>query len=364
MLQLVDVFSGCGGMTRGFVDARLGGVSGRLFEPVLAVEHDPSAADTYAANFGPHVDRRPIQEIPNSDFPAADVLIGGPPCQGFSALNRNRHGDGRRQLWQEYARALDASNAGFFVMENVPQLLKSEEYAHFKAAAEADGWHVSDGVLLAANYGVPQARRRAIAVGSRFRRVALPEPSHGDPRAPRQLGQPLLPPWRTVADAIGHLPPIPDGKNWHRGRNPTAVSMTRYRHVPPGGNRFDMQRSLDAAGLGHLVPDCWRRKTHGTTDVFGRMLWNRPAPTIRTEFYKPEKGRYLHPIEHRAITIREGALLMGFPDDFVFPEDQSLTDAGRQIGNAVPPPLAQRIAEVLAEEALAFGLIADHTRAA
>jgi DNA (cytosine-5)-methyltransferase 1 len=104
-----------------------------------------------------------------------------------------------------------------------------------------------------------------------------------------------------------------------------------------------MQARLDADGLGHLVPTCWRQKPTGTTDVFGRLWWDRPSVTIRTEFYKPEKGRYLHPSEDRPITVREAANLMSFPRSFVFPEHQSMTAVGRQIGNAVPPRLARAI---------------------
>jgi DNA (cytosine-5)-methyltransferase 1 len=110
-----------------------------------------------------------------------------------------------------------------------------------------------------------------------------------------------------------------------------------------------MQRNLDRAELGHLVPACWRNKPTGTTDVFGRLWWDRPALTIRTEFYKPEKGRYLHPSAHRPITVREAARLMSFPDSFEFPEDQSMTSVAKQIGNAVPPLLARKIAESLAK---------------
>ena len=104
-----------------------------------------------------------------------------------------------------------------------------------------------------------------------------------------------------------------------------------------------MQGDLEARGLGHLVPACWRNKPSGTTDVFGRMWWDRPAPTIRTEFFKPEKGRYLHPVEHRPITVREAARLQSFPDDFVFPDGQAMTSVAKQIGNAVPPLLAKAI---------------------
>jgi DNA (cytosine-5)-methyltransferase 1 len=110
-----------------------------------------------------------------------------------------------------------------------------------------------------------------------------------------------------------------------------------------------MQENLDREGLGHLVLPCFRRKPTGTTDVFGRLWWRRPAVTLRTEFHKPEKGRYLHPSEDRPITLREGARCMSFPDDFIFPTTQSMTSVARQIGNAVPPLLAQAIANALAE---------------
>lgn len=130
---------------------------------------------------------------------------------------------------------------------------------------------------------------------------------------------------------------------------PTEESKRRYKSVPrDGGNRFQMQVNLDRNGLEDLVPPCWRNKPTGTTDVFGRLWYDRPAVTIRTEFFKPEKGRYLHPSAHRPITVREAAKLMSFPDDFEFPEHQSMTSVAKQIGNAVPPLLAQKIAESLA----------------
>jgi DNA (cytosine-5)-methyltransferase 1 len=109
-----------------------------------------------------------------------------------------------------------------------------------------------------------------------------------------------------------------------------------------------MQRELESRGLAHLVPPCWQKKKTGTTDVFGRLWSDRPSVTLRTEFYKPEKGRYLHPREDRPLTIAEGARLMSFSDQFRFPEHQSMTSVGRQIGNAVPPLLAASIASAVA----------------
>jgi DNA (cytosine-5)-methyltransferase 1 len=335
---LVDLFSGCGGMTRGFVD------SGE-FRSIRAVEADRDAAETYKLNFGDHVIQGYIEDV--ASFPKADVVIGGPPCQGFSPLNRGAVGFERRGLWQEYLRALIQVQPRAFVMENVPELLKSAEYLEFKKRAEKEGFLVEGDILNAADFGVPQRRRRAIVIGVRSGEVPWPDQTHADPEVLRDA---IRDPWVTFREATDGLSLQPDEKNWHRRRNPRPESVRRYKAVPrDGGNRFEMQRNLDRAGLGHLVPRCWREKPTGTTDVFGRLWWDRPAFTIRTEFYKPEKGRYLHPSAHRPITLREAARCMTFSDDFAFPEDQAMTSVAKQIGNAVPPLLARRIAEALAE---------------
>jgi DNA (cytosine-5)-methyltransferase 1 len=358
-LTLVDLFSGCGGMTRGFEDSG-------AFEAVFAVEFDPDAAATYAANFGDHVACGAIEDV--AAFPAADVVIGGPPCQGFSPLNRAAVGFERRGLWRQYLRALEAVEPRAFVMENVPELLRSAEFVEFQRRAESLGFKVESAILNAADFGVPQRRRRAIVIGTRSGPIPWPAPTHADPTlvTPRVTsvdkakgGSTLVrdtrtsvggvEPWVTFREAVEGLSLQPDGRRWHRPRNPRPESVRRYKAVPrDGGDRFAMQRNLDRVGLGDLVPRCWREKPTGTTDVFGRLWWDRPALTIRTEFYKPEKGRYLHPSAHRPITVREAARLMSFPDDFVLPEEQAMSSIARQIGNAVPPLLARRIAEALA----------------
>lgn len=335
---LIDLFSGCGAMTRGFLD------SGR-FEAVFAVESDPDAATTYAANFtDEHLEPRPIQEV--DSFPRADILIGGPPCQGFSNLNRAGASVESRRRWKDYVRALAASSPQMFVMENVPQLLKSAEYASLRAEAERRGYLVEHRVLNSADFGVPQRRRRAIVIGTLGQDVPWPEPTHGDPETLRGDRAP----WVTFKEAVAGLSLVPDGVDWHRDRNPRPDTLRRYAAVPhDGGSRFEMEANLDQAGLGHLVPTCWRKHRNGSHDVFGRLWWDRPSSTIRTEFHKPEKGRYLHPTQPRAITVREAARLMSFPDDFVLPDEQSMTAIARQVGNAVPPLLALRLAEAVAD---------------
>lgn len=332
----MDLFAGCGGMTRGFVD------SGR-FRSVFAVELDPDAAETFRRNFGEHVITAPIEEV--AHFPEVDVVIGGPPCQGFSPLNRAGVGLERRGLWFHYWRALEHSGADAFVMENVPELLRSQEYADFKTSAERLGFNVQGRVLLAADYGVPQMRRRAIVLGLRGAQPRWPEPTHFAPDRVPIGGLP----WRDFRWAVSHptrLSDVPDERAWHRSRNPRPVSVERYRTIPAEGEgRFELaQRRPD------ITPRCWLDKKTGTTDVFGRLWWGRPAFTIRTEFYKPEKGRYLHPEQHRPITVREAARCMSLPDDFELPEDQSMTSVARQVGNAVPCLLAERIADTLARD--------------
>jgi DNA (cytosine-5)-methyltransferase 1 len=332
-LTTIDLFAGCGGLSLGLEQTG-------AFRAVLAIDSDPHAAATYGVNFpDTEVVAGLIEDV--HTVPRADVVVGGPPCQGFSALNRHKVGMARRELWRQYLRILAESRADVFVMENVPELLASAEFAAFAAAAQADGFAIVSQILDAADYGVPQRRRRAIVIGMRGGRPEPPTATHaGTPST--LFGD--RGPWKTFRDAVADLPLVPDGRGWHRPRQPTQTSMIRYAAVPrDGGDRFQMQARLDARGLGHLVPPCWRRKPTGTTDVFGRLWWDRPSVTIRTEFYKPEKGRYLHPSEDRPITVREAAQLMSFPSAFIFPEAQSMTAVGRQIGNAVPPLLAAAI---------------------
>jgi DNA (cytosine-5)-methyltransferase 1 len=343
--KLIDLFCGAGGMTLGFVDRRFCGG----FKSVLAIDFDQAAIETHAANFSGRTEHGPIEDwlAGEPDVPKADVVIGGPPCQGFSLLNKNRHGDRRRALWEPYLDIVELSEARMFVMENVSELYRSDELIQIRKRAKQIGFETRVAVLNAADYGAPQTRRRTVVVGWLEGRIAPPlfppSATHAVPGSSTKL-----PPWRTVRDVISDLDE-PEGleirqasapHNLHFGRNPTAKSLARYRAVPPGGNRFDLMKNAL-----HITPACWIRKTSGGTDLFGRLWWDRPSVTIRTEFFKPEKGRYLHPEKHRPITHREAARLMGFPDDFIFKGGK--TEIAKQIGNAVPPDLAGAIAAMV-----------------
>lgn len=345
VLRVIDLFAGCGGLSAGLVSS--GG-----FEPVAAVEIDREAAATYAHNFGAeHVHVLDIAEWPQEDIPDADVVVGGPPCQGFSALGRRNPSDPRNALWNEYLRVIRIADPDLFVLENVPQFLRSPQFVELMAETEPGGrldkWVLESHLLNAAHYGAAQARRRAVVVGRRVGTAAL-----GRPR-----------PWIqsvVLADVLQgvlarvtetELPgslttfqgkPVPGPfkmNDLHVTRQPDARSQRRFRSIPLGGNRFDLPPDLQTPG--------WRKHTSGSGDVMGRLHWGRPSVTIRTEFFKPEKGRYLHPEEHRPITHYEAALIQGFPDDFVWCGTK--TSIARQIGNAVPVPLGRALGELLLE---------------
>jgi DNA (cytosine-5)-methyltransferase 1 len=359
--KLIDLFCGAGGMTLGFTD-----LFGHHFQPIWANDFNKYCVETYNANFGNHCVFGDIVEIlsnPKTVIPEADVVIGGPPCQGFSLLNRNRDDDPRRQLWRQYLEVVERCKAKIFVIENVSQLLGSFEHGEITGMAEKLGFHVVSGKICAADYGVPQTRFRAIIIGSKVGDPSVlfpPRKTHFNPNGNGRYqntldfsgnGEFLPEPqkWRTVRDAIWDLP-MPKGidvrkdsapLNLQFGRSPTPMSVKRYKAIPKEGmNRFDLQKRAP-----EITPKCWIRKKSGGTDLFGRLWWDKPAVTMRTEFYKPEKGRYLHPEQHRPITHREAARFQSFPDGFIF--SGSKIEIAKQIGNAVPPLLAARIADIV-----------------
>lgn len=347
-LKVIDLFAGAGGFTLGLCQ------TGR-FEPVFANDFNAYAAKTYNANFGDHCLHGDINDLLANNsfkFPDAEVVIGGPPCQGFSLLNKRREGDPRKHLWRAFMEVVRRVSPVVFVMENVPELLSSAEFVDIKALAESMGYFVNAGILNAADYGVPQRRKRAIILAGRNGLLPLPTPTHCNTQKTTTLFQAGLLPWETVTRAIIDLPEpvgielrvgeVSPPWDLHFGRTPTKQSLSRYRCVPEGGNRFDLQRKRP-----DLTPMCWIRKKSGGTDLFGRLWGDRPAFTIRTEFFKPEKGRYLHPKQHRPITHREAARLQSFPDSFKFTGTK--IEIAKQIGNAVPPLLGKRVAEVLLE---------------
>lgn len=350
-LSVVDLFAGAGGLSQGF--ARY-----NSFRTVAAVEYNAEAAATFRANH-PEVDlfTGDITDWLKADVASADIVVGGPPCQGFSNLGARQVRDPRNALWRRYVDTLIRTEPLYFVLENVTDFLQSGQFRDLKRETYRGGqlhnYRIEPAILNAAEFGAPQIRRRAVVIGSHrdLPEVGSPIGSLANARES----------WATVRSAIGDLdftvnqvalpsawaevagkvlPGLFRTTDLHVGRRPTQLSLDRYAAIPEGGNRRDLPD--------HLQAKCWRRHKNGSGDVMGRLHWDRPAVTIRTEFWKPEKGRYLHPEADRAITHLEAARLQGFPDDYLW--CGSKAEIGRQIGNAVPIRLAEGIAAHLARQ--------------
>ncbi|WP_327022541.1 DNA cytosine methyltransferase [Micromonospora sp. NBC_01739] len=349
ILRVVDLFAGCGGLTEGLRK------TGRYL-PVGAVEIDLAAAATYAENFGrEHIHAGGIAEwLDEGQFPDADVVVGGPPCQGFSNLGKRLDDDPRNELWREYWRALTLIKPKVFVLENVERFLRSHQYQQMKAAAGSESlrdYELREDVVVAAAFGSSQIRRRAIVIGTHRDLKPIDVPISG-------LGREC---WKTVGEALAGVPlhvprgrqNLPEGavsywnkkipgpftsRSLHITRRYEEISLERFQCIPAGGNRFDLPDRLKSP--------CWLKHTKGASDVMGRLSWDRPSVTIRTEFFKPEKGRYLHPSEDRALTHYEAARLQGFDDEFKW--CGSKVQIARQIGNAVPVELATAIGQHVA----------------
>lgn len=323
-LTAIDLFSGCGGLTLGLKQAG--------FVVIGAVELDSLAAETYSINH-PEVKvwQKDIRKITGEEIMQElklqkgelDLLAGCPPCQGFSSMRthngKEKINDIRNNLVFDYLRLVKDLLPKTVMMENVPALAKNYRMKKLKKELENLGYE-SNGtplVLNTANFGVPQRRRRMILVSSRIGKINL---SNGTNEK------------RTVQDAIGWLPrPGKTGDPLHDLKeNRTTKVIEMIKMVPKnGGSRTDLPKEF------HL--ECHKKFPQGFKDVYGRMAWKEVSPTITGGCISPSKGRFLHPSQNRAITLREAALLQTFPKDYCFLLKNGRQGAALMIGNAFPP---------------------------
>lgn len=333
----VDLFCGCGGVTRGFLDAGI--------KVSLGVDWEPVFKNTYESNnrvgyLSCDIRSLPAHEILSRiNFKGCESLIisSCSPCQPFSLKNakrtENASVDYRADLGFELIRLIKEmrvtgiSPAGIF-LENVPEFAKSPTWDEIRKDLYRLGFSIAQKVINCADYGVPQNRRRfiALALGG-WSYVSLPPATHG----------PGLLPFATVRKSFAGLPKLDAGQQCdktanHRARELSELNMSRIKSVPADGGSRD-------AFPKELVLDC-HREFHGHSDVYGRMKFDEPSPTITTRCVSISNGRYGHPIENRAISLREAARLQTFPDDFVF-DSNSLESAARMVGNAVPVMVAK-----------------------
>lgn len=319
----IDLFSGCGGLTEGLKQAGffVGG----------AVELCSKAAATYELNHPEvelfigditKIDARAIRKRLSLRKGELDLLAGCPPCQGFSRIKtkNGKYGDidPRNSLVFQFKKYVDEFFPKCVMLENVPALSKHQYFSDLKAFLEGKGYSVIDAVHDAAEYGVPQRRKRLIMLASRISNVDWPMPSESRSSV------------RQTFSAITRSVLVEDDLHNMPQRRSEKVERI-IRAIPKnGGSRTQLPDSLKL--------DC-HMKMNGFFDVYGRMAWDDVSPTITGGCYNPSRGRFIHPEEDRAISLREAALLQGFPLRYKFLTSHGKESIAQMIGNALPPPL-------------------------
>jgi DNA (cytosine-5)-methyltransferase 1 len=322
-LRAIDLFAGCGGLSLGLQRAG--------FNVLSAVEIDDLASGTYRSNHpNVRIVHRDIRDVAGKELAGdeaeIEVIAGCPPCQGFSRVRRHNQAkaarDDRNDLVAEFTRVVEEVRPRAVFMENVPGIESDRRFGRFLRRLEAIGYVVTWDLLELAEYGVPQSRTRVVVLAGMGFEIPMPKPC-------RKL--------RTVKSAIRSLPAPSRSRNvLHRETTQhSPVMLARIRATPKDG------------GSRRAWPENLRLKCHddcdGFKDVYGRMAWNEPSPTITGGCINASKGRFLHPVQNRAITLLEAALLQTFPRRYHFCADRGRYAIAEMIGNALPPVFAERV---------------------
>lgn len=339
MITAVDVFCGVGGLTHGLEKA---GIKVRL-----GIDIDPACVFPYEANNKAKFILKSVEDLQAKDVKRAfksgtlTLLAGCAPCQTFSSYNQKAdETDTRWWLLSHFSRLVKELSPDYVTMENVPGILKHEVFGCFVTDLENAGYHVNYGVVHCADYGIPQNRRRLVLLAAKSGPICLlPAVELGEHRI-------------SVRNAIADLPPLSAGEIDHEDPLHQCVALSdinlrRLSQSRPGGTWRDWDKNL--------VAMCHRKKTGKTyPSVYGRMSWDQPSPSITTQFFGFGNGRFGHPEQDRAISLREGAILQSFPRDYRFvPEGQTIVKkiVGRLIGNAVPVKLGEALGKSIIEHA-------------
>jgi DNA (cytosine-5)-methyltransferase 1 len=339
-IKVVDAYCGIGGLSHGLVLEGLHVVAG--------IDNDASCKVAFETNNGAKFISKDIARFTARElddlFGDADVrvLVGCAPCQPYSTLTRRRlSAKEKHKRWYplyRFMRLVRATKPDIVSMENVPDLSNTEKYpvfADFVKALRREGYHVSYATIDASRYGVPQRRNRLVLLASRLGEISLIPSTHDNETAV------------TVRDAIKSLPRLRDGgingrDSLHRSSRLSDLNKKRIAATPKNGGSATSWRS-------DLKPRCYRKESGKSymVTVYGRMRWDDPAPTMTTHCTTLGTGRFGHPTQNRAISLREAARFQSFPDTYVFgdPEQVGITRTARHIGNAVPVLLGRAIAK-------------------
>lgn len=326
-----DIFCGVGGLTRGLLDAGIGVVAGYDIDEACKY---PYENNNYPAIFK----KESVTELKGGDLAVLypedclKVLVGCAPCQPFSKYTQGNDNskDEKWGLLYHFGRLVEELKPEVLSMENVPDLKRHDVFKDFTGLLAKNKYKVSIYEVYCPDYGIPQHRTRLVLFASLFGPVEIIPPTHSKKR------------YKTVKDAIGYLPPIKAGEmhpmdKLHKSVGLEKINIKRIQSSIPGGTWRDWPEDL--------IANCHKDEKGKTyPSVYGRMKWDEPSPTITTQFYGFGNGRFGHPEQDRAISLREGAILQSFPKYYRFVEPRkelSFKEIGRMIGNAVPVRLGK-----------------------
>ena len=344
-VKVVDLFCGVGGLTCGLKKAGLNVVAGFDSDETCKYAYEYNNKAKFECADISNLDSKEILKYYNKND--IKILVGCAPCQTFSKQTnkyKNRVNDKKWTLLNYFTEHINSIEPDIISMENVPELTKFDIFDNFKKNLEEKGYNVSYKIVNCSEYGLPQKRKRLVLLASKLGKIELIKPN---PRKKK----------RTVEDVLKGLPYLEAGqvdKNdpLHRCPKLSDINIKRIKQSKPGGTWHDWDKSL--------LPECYKKPTGATySSVYGRMSWKAPSPTMTTQFYIYGTGRYGHPEQNRALSLREGAILQTFPRNYRFvKKGETITYKilGRQIGNAVPVDLGKIIGESIKKHLKEYGI--------
>lgn len=342
LIKVVDLFCGAGGLTHGLQKAGLSVVAGYDIDATCRFAYEKNNKSLFVQKSVTDIEDDELQKY----FAGADikVLAGCAPCQPFSSYTNSakqgvvRSKDKRWSLLYSFAKQIKNSNPDIITMENVPRVVNHKVFLDFIKALKKDGYHVWYDVVFCPDYGMAQSRSRLVLLASKFGEVKLIPPTHTKEN------------YRTIKDIIGKLPKLEAGQSdefdkLHRSASLSELNIKRIKASKPGGTWHDWPEELRAK--------CHTKDSGATyTAVYGRMSWDKLGPTITTQCVGFGNGRFGHPEQHRALSLREAALLQSFPENYEFwPTDVAveMRNVARLIGNAVPVRLGEVVGLTILE---------------
>ncbi len=330
-IDAVDLFCGAGGLTHGFEMAGINVISGYDIDAACRYPYEKNNHAKFVAKNVIDIDADLINK--NYRLNSIKLLAGCAPCQPFSNYRQGKVKDQRWELLNSFARLIMETQPDLVSMENVPELVRHQVYSDFVMLLEKQNYYISSSVVFCPDYGIPQSRKRLVLLASKLGKIKLIEPTHK-----KEL-------YLTIKDVLMDLPPLEAGEAncndpLHKASGLTDINLQRIKASKQNGSWRDWPEELKA-------PCHQRASGQKYVAVYGRMSWDSPAPTITTQCYNYGSGRFGHPVQNRAITLREAALLQSFPPNYQFinPEATRVnqSEIARLIGNAVPVKLGEAI---------------------